>query len=273
MQGSTLTGDIMCHMKDINVGDNHLEPASRAIDSSEDWSESPVPKGWYPMVRPGVELILAALMLVPAVPLIALGILLIRLTSRGPGIYAQKRVGRDGLEFVLYKIRTMQHDCERHTGPRWATTQDPRVTAVGRFLRRTHLDELPQLVNVLRGEMSLIGPRPERPEFVAQLERTIPHYRDRLVVRPGLTGLAQVQLPPDSDLDGVRRKLACDLHYVRYRGPSLDTRILVATGLKVLGIPLTACCRMCRIPTGPAVEWTYQCWVNPAQSLPRIQTA
>ena len=105
------------------------------------------------------------------------------------------RLGKNGRPFRLHKIRTMRHDCEKATGPRWAVPGDPRITPLGRFLRQTHLDELPQLWNVLRGEMSLVGPRPERPEFVPDLEQAIPHYRDRLLVRPGVTGLAQVQLP------------------------------------------------------------------------------
>src|SRR5206468_10815773 len=136
--------------------------------------------------------------------------LLVRATSRGPAIFKQVRLGRGGRPYALYKIRSMAHDCERLTGPRWATAKDPRVTPLGRFLRRSHLDELPQLWNVIRGEMSLVGPRPERPEFVARLERQVPGYRERLGILPGITGLAQVQLPPDEDLDHVRRKVACD---------------------------------------------------------------
>src|SRR6185437_12895673 len=119
---------------------------------------------------------------------------------------------------------------------------------LGRLLRAAHLDELPQLWNVLRGEMSLVGPRPERPEFVRQLERVIPQYRDRLRVRPGITGLAQVQLPPDEDLAGVRRKVACDAVYVEAMGPWLDARILVGTVLKVVGVPVTLRRRALRLP-------------------------
>ena len=150
-----------------------------------------------------------------AAPLILLAMALVKLTSRGPAIYRQVRAGLGGRPFTIYKIRTMAHDCEARTGPVWATADDPRVTPLGRFLRRSHLDELPQLWNVLRGEMSLVGPRPERPEFVAQLQRAIPDYRRRLQVPPGVTGLAQVQLPPDTDLAGVRRKLVYDLYYIR----------------------------------------------------------
>ena len=127
------------------------------------------------------------------------------------------------------------HDCERATGPQWAKARDPRATPLGRVLRATHLDELPQLWNVVRGEMSLVGPRPERPEFVRELERVIPNYRERLRVRPGITGLAQVQLPPDEDLAGVTRKVAYDVYYVERISPWLDLRILMGTALKLSG--------------------------------------
>ena len=132
---------------------------------------------------------------------------------------------RDGRPFTLFKIRTMAHDCEKASGARWSTPGDPRITRVGAFLRKTHLDELPQLWNVLRGDMSLVGPRPERPEFTPLLEQVVPHYRDRLAVRPGVTGLAQVQLPADTDLDSVRRKLAYDLYYIRHLNGWLDLRL------------------------------------------------
>src|SRR5260370_5820150 len=108
----------------------------------------------------------------------------------------------------------MFHNCERNSGACWATAGDPRITPVGRCLRRLHLDELPQLWNVVRGDMSLVGPRPERPEFIPHLEKHIARYQERMSVRPGLTGLAQIQLPADTDLDRVRRKLAYDLYYI-----------------------------------------------------------
>ena len=152
----------------------------------------------------------------------------------------------------------MIHDCERLTGARWAAARDPRITLVGRFLRRTHIDELPQLWNVLRGEMSLVGPRPERPEFVPQLEKVIPRYRERLLVPPGVTGLAQVQLPPDTDLASVRRKLAYDLYYVKRLSWWLDLRILFATAGHVLGFPYSAAHTLFRMPHGQAVELAYQ---------------
>jgi lipopolysaccharide/colanic/teichoic acid biosynthesis glycosyltransferase len=216
-------------------------------------------------VRPGLppwrqagpaagEKALAFVLLVLTAPLTAAALLLVRLTSRGPGLYRQVRVGRGGVPFTLYKIRTMVRDCERLTGPCWSLPGDARVTRVGRFLRRLHVDELPQLWNVLRGEMSLVGPRPERPEFVRHLELVIPRYRERLAIRPGLTGLAQLQLPPDTDLESVRRKLAYDLRYLRHRGPWLDLRLLIATALRVVGVPAGATCFLLRIPDHKVVE-------------------
>ena len=148
----------------------------------------------------------------------------------------------------------MIHNCESLTGPRWSMPGDPRITPVGWFLRRTHLDELPQLLNVLRGEMSLIGPRPERPEFVPELERELPGYTQRLAVRPGVTGLAQVQLPPDTDLDSVRRKLAHDLYYIRHVSPWLDLRLLVCTAFYALGVPFAH--RRAGCSASPTATWS-----------------
>ncbi len=182
-----------------------------------------------------VDRVAALVMLALSWPLILVLIALVRLTSRGPALYKQVRLGLDGRPYLILKLRTMYHDCERATGPQWARARDPRATPLGRILRATHLDELPQLWNVVRGEMSLVGPRPERPEFVRQLERVIPNYRERLQVRPGITGLAQVQLPPDEDIDSVARKVAYDVYYVERIHPWLDLRILLGTALKVAG--------------------------------------
>jgi len=170
-------------------------------------------------------------------PVIGLLILLVRLTSRGPGLYRQQRVGRNGKLFWIYKIRTMRIDAEAETGPVWTDENDPRITPVGRWLRRLHLDELPQIFNVLMGQMTLIGPRPERPEFTQNLARVIPGYLARNMVLPGITGLAQINLPPDRDLDSVRRKLVLDLEYVEKASFWLDVRIMLCTVLKMLGLP------------------------------------
>jgi lipopolysaccharide/colanic/teichoic acid biosynthesis glycosyltransferase len=202
------------------------------------------------------EFTAALVLLVLAAPLIVVAGLLVKLTSRGPIFYLQTRLGRDGRPFTIYKIRTMVHDCESLTGPRWSIPGDPRVIRVGHFLRRSHLDELPQLLNVLRGDMGLIGPRPERPEFLPDLERALPGYRARLALRPGVTGLAQVQLDPDTDLNSVRRKLAYDLYYVEHVNPWLDLRILLATGFKAIGDPGRISRKLCLVPSGEAIENT-----------------
>jgi lipopolysaccharide/colanic/teichoic acid biosynthesis glycosyltransferase len=192
--------------------------------------------------------------LVILAPVIALTALLVRATSRGPAFYTQTRVGRNGRLFTIFKIRTMIHECESLTGPRWSMPGDPRITPIGHFLRRTHLDELPQLLNVLRGEMSLIGPRPERPEFTAKLERALPAYPERLRVRPGVTGLAQVHLPGDTSLASVRIKLAHDLYYIQQLSPGLDVRIMVCTLLRVLGVSFESIRRLSGLPSEAAVE-------------------
>jgi lipopolysaccharide/colanic/teichoic acid biosynthesis glycosyltransferase len=204
--------------------------------SCRDGAGVSVSRNYYVLLKTCIDLALAAILLVLAAPLLLLVMALVRLTSAGPAIYSQVRLGLGGRPFVIYKIRTMVHDCERLSGPKWSNAGDPRITPLGRLLRRSHLDELPQLWNVLRGEMSLIGPRPERPEIVAKLEKSIPQYWDRLAVQPGITGLAQVQLPPDEAVAEVGRKILCDLHYIERMGPWLDARILAGTALKVMGV-------------------------------------
>jgi lipopolysaccharide/colanic/teichoic acid biosynthesis glycosyltransferase len=214
--------------------------------------------GWYPTVKVALEFALAVLLLIAALPLVLLSALLVKLTSRGPVFYSQIRLGLNGKPFRIFKIRTMAHNCERDSGARWATANDPRITPVGKFLRATHLDELPQLWNVLRGDMSLVGPRPERPEFVPNLEKAIPHYRDRLDVRPGVTGLAQVQLPADTDISSVRRKLAYDLYYIRQMNFWLDLRLIVCTALHVFRVPYSMLGKLFRLPGQQRVESDYQ---------------
>ena len=197
----------------------------------------PPRQSWYLSWKAAFEWLIALVLLVLTFPLIALAAILVKLTSPGPAIYRQTRVGRKGRLFTILKFRTMLYDCEALTGPRWSVPNDPRVTWIGRLLRSSHLDELPQLVNVLRGDMSLIGPRPERPEFLPHLYQTIPGYPNRLAVRPGVTGLAQVNLPPDTSLASVRLKLAYDLCYIRNLSFLLDLRILLATALYSVGVP------------------------------------
>jgi lipopolysaccharide/colanic/teichoic acid biosynthesis glycosyltransferase len=214
--------------------------------------------GWYATAKEALDFTAALILLVLTAPLILGAMTLVKLTSRGPVIYAQTRLGRYGQPFTLYKIRTMAHNCESLTGPRWSVPGDSRITPVGRWLRRTHLDELPQLWNVLRGDMSLIGPRPERPEFLPQLERALPHYRARLQVRPGVTGLAQVQLPPDTNLESVRVKLAYDLYYVAHVSFVLDLRIYAATLGKMAGVPFAVLRGLFRFPRREVIEAEYR---------------
>jgi lipopolysaccharide/colanic/teichoic acid biosynthesis glycosyltransferase len=199
------------------------------------------PPRWhlYETIKRIVEFLAAVVLLILTAPLMLLSAVAIKMTSRGPAFYTQMRVGRHGRPFPILKLRTMTHNCEASSGVMWCTAGDPRITAVGSVLRTTHLDELPQLWNVLCGHMSLIGPRPERPEFLPVLEQAIGRYRDRLQVRPGVTGLAQVQLPADTDLTSVRKKLAYDLHYIEHMTPWLDFRILLATTAKVFGAPFS----------------------------------
>ena len=179
---------------------------------------------------------LAAVLLVAGLPVMLLAMLAVRLTSRGPAIYTQTRVGRGGRVFTIYKVRTMAHDCESLTGPRWSMPGDPRITPVGAVLRALHLDELPQLWNVLRGDMSLVGPRPERPEIVKELRRLIPGYDVRHTVKPGITGFAQVHLPPDSSVRSAWNKVAYDRFYVLRRGLRMELAVVACTALKLVGL-------------------------------------
>jgi len=194
------------------------------------------PAGLGSRFKAAADYALAAIGLIPGIPLMMLCGLLVRLTSRGPAFYTQTRVGQGGRIFTLYKIRTMVHDCESLTGPRWSMPGDPRITTVGRILRRLHLDELPQLFNVLKGDMSLVGPRPERPEIVKKLRKAVPGYDRRHAVKPGITGFAQIHLPPDSCIRSVKNKLVYDLFYVRNRSLGFEASIVTATLLKLLGL-------------------------------------
>jgi len=154
--------------------------------------------------------------------------LMIRLDSPGPILYRQERVGLGGKPFTLLKFRSMRANAEA-LGPTWAEQRDPRVTRIGSFMRRTRMDELPQLINILRGEMSFIGPRPERPHFVEQLADAIPFYRERARVKPGLTGWAQVNYPYGASVEDAKAKLSYDMYYVKNRSPLLDILILFST--------------------------------------------
>ena len=178
----------------------------------------------------------AAGLFVATLPVLLAALALTRATSRGPGLYRQQRVGRAGRVFTIYKVRTMVHDCESLTGPRWSVPGDPRITGLGRVFRKLHIDELPQLWNVLRGDMALIGPRPERPEIVARLAEAVPGYHARHTVRPGITGYAQIHLPPDTTVRSVRNKVAYDRLYIRRMGAAMDGYVYACTVLKIVGL-------------------------------------
>jgi sugar transferase (PEP-CTERM system associated) len=175
------------------------------------------------------NVLLAAIGCILALPLMLLTALAVRLSSRGPILYRQTRVGMDNVPFTLFKFRSMGVDAEAGTGAVWAQRNDPRVTPVGRVIRKIRFDELPQLVNVLRGEMSIVGPRPERPEFVETLSEKIPYYRQRHAVRPGITGWAQINYKYGDTLEDTIAKLEYDLYYIKNMSWSLDTFIIFHT--------------------------------------------
>lgn len=179
------------------------------------------------------DVILALALLMVALPVMIIVALVIRIDSRGPAIFRQARTGLGGEEFQILKFRSMRLDAEQG-GPQWAQAKDPRVTRVGRLIRLLRIDELPQLVNVLKGEMSFIGPRPERPEFNARLEREIPLYNLRHLVRPGITGWAQVMYPYGASVEDAREKLQYDLYYVKNYSVLLDIGIVFKTVRVVL---------------------------------------
>ena len=188
----------------------------------------PIPV-WERRTKRIADVVVSAVVLALGLPLWALIGVAVRSTSAGPAIYRQTRVGRDGETFTMFKYRTMVDDAERETGPVWAERRDARVTPLGRWLRRLRIDEMPQLVNVFLGHMSLVGPRPERPYFVQQLAAEIPLYSRRHRVQPGLTGLAQVQWQYDDSLESVRQKLKFDLFYIETMSLGLDLKILFQT--------------------------------------------
>ena len=187
--------------------------------------------------KPLIDRIVALIGIVVAMPIIIMFVMIVKITSKGPAIYKQERIGIKGKLFTLYKIRSMRLDSEVMTGPIWSLPGDKRITKIGSILRMTHIDELPQLVNVLRGEISLVGPRPERPCIASKINLSLPEFAARLKVKPGLTGLAQVQLDPDVDLESVRKKLEYDLTYIENITLSLDLRIILSTPLYIFGCP------------------------------------
>lgn len=183
-----------------------------------------------PLSKRVFDLVVGAVLAIVALPIVAAGALAVRLGDGAPAFYRQRRMGERGTEFQIVKLRTMRVDAEAGGEARWAEADDERVTPVGRFLRRTHIDELPQLLNVLRGQMTLVGPRPERPEIVEGLERALPHYTRRQLVKPGVTGWAAVRCGYAGSQLGTAWKLCHDLFYVKHRSVLADSMILLETG-------------------------------------------
>jgi sugar transferase (PEP-CTERM system associated) len=186
------------------------------------------------IIKRCVDLGVSVVFLVLGMPVFLVVAALIKLDSPGPVFFHQERVGEGGRTFNLTKFRTMRADAEKLTGPVWATEKDPRITRLGRWLRKVRLDEFPQIINVLKGEMSFVGPRPERPCFVAQLQEMIPFYSYRHTVKPGITGWAQVRYPYGATIEDAEEKLQYDLYYIKHLGGILDTSILLATVRVVL---------------------------------------
>jgi lipopolysaccharide/colanic/teichoic acid biosynthesis glycosyltransferase len=231
---------------------------------------------WYDAAKILFDYAGAILLMPIAIPLIAAAAVAIWLTSPGPAFYTQTRVGLNGRRYKIIKLRTMHHKCELKSGIKWSSGKsDNRVTRLGKLLRASHIDELPQLFNVLAGHMSLIGPRPERPEVIQaqRLEQLVPGYSRRLLVKPGMTGLAQLQLPADSDVTSVRHKVVYDLYYMHNHGPLLDARILMATALKPLGFGPAVLRRLFWLPTRDKVAAEFCRNLSAEQPVFQLQTA
>jgi lipopolysaccharide/colanic/teichoic acid biosynthesis glycosyltransferase len=221
------------------AGDGHLRRPAPAIDIVQPASDG--------IIREWVNTLLAIVAIVVLSPVMVLIAIVVKLTSRGPAMYTQTRVGLDrrmpgggadnhrraldlgGKPFTIYKFRTMYSNAESQTGAVWASKDDVRITPVGRFLRQYRLDELPQLFNVLKGEMNIVGPRPERPTIFAELTQNITEYRLRQRAKPGITGLAQINLHYDECLDDVRKKVQYDLEYIQRQGLLEDFKIIIRT--------------------------------------------
>jgi len=243
-----------------------------------DWIQQETPVvlppsgGCYIAMKPSFDFLLSLAIAVPAVPLIFLCWAIVRVSSRGPGFYSQTRSGLMGKPYRILKLRTMGHNVEAATGIQWSQKGDARVTRFGKFLRTTHLDELPQLFNVLRGEMSLVGPRPERPEVIRAkgLGKQVAGYDHRLDVRPGVTGFAQIQLPADSNICSVRHKVAYDLYYIANQSLWFDLRLIAATAMKTTGLKPAMLRRLFFLPSREFVGRFFRT-MTPSIRLPEAE--
>lgn len=189
---------------------------------------------WEKKIKRLMDISISLLILLITFPITILTSFAIKLESQGPVFYKQKRSGMGGKEFSMIKFRSMKQDAEKQTGPVWSQKNDPRITRVGRFIRKVRIDEIPQMINILKGEMSLVGPRPERPYFVEKLAQEIPLYKKRLKVRPGVTGWAQVKHKYDENIEDVKTKLRYDLFYIENMSLRMDLKIIFRTVFVVL---------------------------------------
>ena len=182
----------------------------------------------FEIAKEVADIVLSAIAMILALPVLLIAAALIKISDGGPIFYVQTRVGRHGKLFRMIKLRTMFVNAEAR-GAQWAQNGDPRVMPLCRWMRKSHVDELPQLLNVIKGEMSLVGPRPERPEILDNLEKAYPNVRERLAVRPGITGLAQIRAGYDTTIENFKHKLSADLEYIRQRCWSLEFKIIAMT--------------------------------------------
>lgn len=189
---------------------------------------------WEKSMKRLIDIIMSLLLLIVSLPATLITAIAIKVESRGPVFYKQERMGLNGKTFKIIKFRSMIHNAEKQSGPVWSVKDDPRITKVGRFIRRVRIDEIPQIINIFKGEMSFVGPRPERPYFVEKLSQEIPLYKRRLKVRPGVTGWAQVKHKYDESVDDVRVKLRYDLFYIENISLRMDFKILFRTVFVVL---------------------------------------
>lgn len=190
---------------------------------------SQLARRYFEIAKDCFDVLLGGVAFVLALPVLVVCGIIIKLSSKGPLFFTQVRLGKDGVPFKMYKLRTMFSDAERLEGAVWAAKNDPRIVPGCRWMRRSHVDELPQLVNVMKGEMSLVGPRPERPEIFVELEKKYPEVRQRLAVKPGITGLAQIRNGYDTNIEAFRDKLNSDLEYIANRKWSNELWIITQT--------------------------------------------
>jgi len=205
----------------------------RAYPSFLIFSDGFIKTTYHHVVKSAMDLFLSCIGLIIFFPIMAFIALAIKVSSSGPIFYRQERVGKNGKTFVLLKFRSMGEDAEKETGPVWAEENDKRVTPIGKIIRKLRLDEIPQLINILRGEMSFVGPRPERSHFIEQLKDKIPFYEKRHAVKPGITGWAQIEYPYGASKNDALEKLKYDLYYIKNISLFLDLEILFRT-LKIV---------------------------------------